>query len=383
MKKHILPGETIGILGGGQLGRMMAISAKEMGFRVAVLDPKADNPCAQVSDHAILTDYDDPNGAKQLADETSVITYEFENVDLGTVGYLEKHAFLPQGGELLKMTKDRINEKNTISSHDIAVAPYHPVKSLNDLEEAYAEIGLPAVLKTCQGGYDGKGQYVLRTEADLDDVRPLLNGDTPFVFEKWLTFEKEISVIVTRSTQGETAVFPVAENIHRNNILHHTIVPARISDTVQKKAEALAVKLAEKIDLIGTLAVEMFLTQDGSIYVNECAPRPHNSGHFSINACITSQFRQHIRAICGWPLGSTALLKPVIMVNILGQHLQPVLDVIDQFADVHLHLYGKDEAKTDRKMGHVTILADTVDEAIEKAESLGVWKIKDRVEISK
>lgn len=381
--RQIVPGETIGILGGGQLGRMMAIAAKEMGFRTVVLDPKHDNPCAQVSDRAILTDYDDPNGAKQLAEASQVITYEFENVDLDTVSYLEKHSFLPQGGKLLETTKDRLNEKDTISGLGLSVAPYQAVRTSQDLKNAEAAIGLPAVLKTSQGGYDGKGQTVIRSKADLEMAEKMLDGQTDFILEKWLTFEKEISVIVTRSTKGETAVFPVAENRHENNILHYTIVPARVSDEVSKKAETLAIRLAEEIHLIGTLAVEMFLTKEEDIYVNECAPRPHNSGHFTINACVTSQFQQHIRAICGWPLGKTTLLKPVIMVNILGQHLQDVLDRIDQFADVHLHLYGKDEAKVDRKMGHITILGETVEDVLKKAERLKIWQIENKMEATK
>ncbi|GEB77326.1 5-(carboxyamino)imidazole ribonucleotide synthase [Sporolactobacillus inulinus] len=377
-QKTILPGQTIGILGGGQLGRMMAISAKQMGYRIAVLDPVEDCPCAQVADIAITANYDDPEAAKKMATVADVVTYEFENVDVQTVDYLQENSYLPQGGHLLEITKDRLNEKAAIQSAGLPVAPYMPVRNTKELEEAIDTIGFPSVLKTTQGGYDGKGQYVLKSKADLEEALPYI-GKTPFELEKWLPFEKEISVIVARSTTGETSVFPVAENIHRHNILHHTLVPARISDNLREEATQHALRLAEALHLVGTLAVEMFVGTDGRVYVNETAPRPHNSGHFSINACETSQFEQHIRAICGLPLASAQLLKPVIMVNILGQHVQPVLDKISELSSAHLHLYGKDAAKTGRKMGHLTILGDTVDEAIEKAEQIGIWKIEQEV----
>lgn len=377
-QKTILPGETIGILGGGQLGRMMAIAAKQMGYRTAVLDSTEDNPCAQVSDVSIVADYGDPDAAKRLGERSAVITYEFENVDLDTVSYLQNHAYLPQGRRLLEITKNRLNEKEAIERAGLPVAPYRPVRSAEELETAVREIGFPSVLKTTQGGYDGKGQYVLRSKADLEEALPYI-GKTPFELEKWLAFDKEISVIVVRGTNGDKAVFPVAENIHRNNILHHTIVPARIPENVGERASLLALRLAEAFDLVGTLAVEMFLTKDGELYVNETAPRPHNSGHFTINACETSQFEQHVRAICGLPLGKTTLLSPVIMVNILGEHMKSVLDKVSLFSDAHLHLYGKDKAKVGRKMGHLTVLGDTVQDAIDKAEKLGIWKIEQKV----
>ncbi|MCO7124557.1 5-(carboxyamino)imidazole ribonucleotide synthase [Sporolactobacillus shoreicorticis] len=377
-QKMILPGQTIGILGGGQLGRMMALSAKQMGYRIAVLDPVKDCPCAQVADIAIVTGYDDPEGAKKMAECADVVTYEFENVDVQTVDYLQENSYLPQGGHLLEITKDRLNEKAAIREAGLPVVPYMPVRNHDELKKAINGIGFPSVLKTTQGGYDGKGQYILKSETDLEEALPYI-GKTPFELEKWLPFEKEISVIVVRSTIGETSVFPVAENIHRHNILHHTLVPARISDSLRVEATEHALHLAEALNLVGTLAVEMFVGTDGNVYVNETAPRPHNSGHFSINACETSQFEQHVRAICGLPLSSTQLLKPVIMINILGEHVQPVLEKIDLLKSAHLHLYGKDVAKTGRKMGHLTILGDTVDEAIEQAERLEIWKMEQEV----
>lgn len=375
MQKTILPGQTIGILGGGQLGRMMAIAAKQMGYRIAVLDPTEDCPCAQVADTAIVAAYDDPEAAKKMAACADVVTYEFENVDVKTADYLQKHSYLPQGYHLLEITKDRLNEKAAIRKAGLPVVPYLPVRNSDELKTALAKIGFPSVLKTTEGGYDGKGQYVLHSENDLQEALPYI-GRTPFELEKWLPFEKEISVIVVRSTKGETSVFPVAENIHRHNILHHTLVPARITDALREEATQHALRLAESLHLVGTLAVEMFVGTDGTVYVNETAPRPHNSGHFSINACETSQFEQHVRAICGLPLAGTQLLKPVIMVNILGQHVQPLLDHLDLLSDAHLHLYGKAEARYGRKMGHLNILGDTVEDAIAKAQKSGIWKIE-------
>jgi 5-(carboxyamino)imidazole ribonucleotide synthase len=228
------------------------------------------------------------------------------------------------------------------------------------------------VLKTTTGGYDGKGQVVLRSEADVARAMELVN-QTECILEKWVPFEKEVSVIVTRSVSGETKVFPVAENIHVNNILHESIVPARITEALSKKAIEYAQILADELQLVGTLAVEMFATVDDEIYINELAPRPHNSGHYTIDACETSQFGQHIRAICNLPLGETNLLKPVVMVNILGEHIEGVLKQVNRLTGCYLHMYGKEEAKVQRKMGHINILNENIEDALEKAQSLHIW----------
>lgn len=370
MKQRVLPGQTIGILGGGQLGRMMAIAAREMGYRIAVLEPKKDSPCEQVADREVISEYDDLEGAKKLAELSDVITYEFENVDRKTAEWLENHANLPQGSQLLQITQDREFEKQAIRESGTEVAHYQIVNDEEEFYKAIYEIGFPSVLKTCRGGYDGKGQIVLSGENDIEEALRGFVGQQKAILEQWVSFEKEISVIVTRSVSGEVTTFPVAENLHRDNILHQTRVPASISGEINKKATAIALRLADSVNLVGTLAVEMFLTEDEQIFVNELAPRPHNSGHFTIDACQTSQFQQHIRAICDWPLGETTLLKPAVMVNILGEDLQQSLDLIDQYSNVKFHLYGKDKPKPKRKMGHVTILADSVEEALEKAESL-------------
>lgn len=372
-----MPGQTIGIIGGGQLGRMMAIAAKEMGYRVAVMEPTKDSPCAQVSDIEIVAPYEDLEAAKRLAEVSDVITYEFENVDHEVLGWLEENAYLPQGSELIKITQDRANEKKAIVASGADVASYVLVNNIEDLQAGLEELGMPSVLKTTRGGYDGKGQVVIRDAKDISEAEILLSHGQ-CVLEKWLSFQKEISVIVTRSVSGEVSTFPVAENIHVDNILSQSIVPARIDNKIAEKATERAINLAKSINMIGTLAVEMFLTNDGDIYINELAPRPHNSGHYTLNACETSQFEQHIRAICDWPLGKPDLLKPVVMANILGEHVHPVLDRIDQLSDCKLHLYGKSEIKEKRKMGHLNILANTVEEALQKYDALDIWGHGDR-----
>ncbi|MFC4736661.1 5-(carboxyamino)imidazole ribonucleotide synthase [Bacillus daqingensis] len=371
--KRLLPPAKIGILGGGQLGRMMALSAREMGYRIAVMEPAADSPCGMIADDEIVSGYDDQNGAAELAKVCDVLTYEFENITAETAAYLEEHMYLPQGSELLKISQDRLKEKETVQSFGIPAAPWEAVCTYAGLKDAVASIGLPGVLKTTRGGYDGKGQAVIQTESDLHTAWEELKEAAPLVLEKKIAFDLELSVIMTRSTSGEMSVFPIAENEHRNGILHRTIVPARISDNLAEKAEMLARRLAESLELTGTLAVEMFAKGE-QLYVNEIAPRPHNSGHFSINACETSQFEQHIRAVCGLPLGNTDLLKPAVMVNLLGQHLQPCLDELDQLPAGHLHVYGKKEAKYNRKMGHITFLTDDPEALLHELDESPVWK---------
>jgi 5-(carboxyamino)imidazole ribonucleotide synthase len=372
MKRIILPGKTIGIIGGGQLGRMLALAAKEMGYKIAVLDPTKYSPCAQVADVEIVAPYDDLKAIQYLAEISDVVTYEFENIDYRCLQWLEKYAYLPQGSRLLNKTQNRFTEKNAIEKAGLPVATYRLVQNQEQFTEAIAELSYPSVLKTTTGGYDGKGQVVLRSEADVEKARNLAD-EAECILEKWVPFEKEVSVIVIRSVSGETKVFPVAENIHVNNILHESIVPARITEELSQKAIAYAKVLADELELVGTLAVEMFATANGEIYINELAPRPHNSGHYTLDACETSQFGQHIRAICNLPLGETNLLKPVVMVNILGEHIEGVLRQVNRLTGCYLHLYGKEEAKAQRKMGHVNILNDNIEVALEKAKSLHIW----------
>jgi 5-(carboxyamino)imidazole ribonucleotide synthase len=371
-KRTILPGQTIGIIGGGQLGRMMALAAKAMGYRIAVLDPEPDSPCGQVSDQKVVGAYDDLASIQKLAEISDVITYEFENIDAEALAWLCENVNVPQGKKLLEISQDRITEKKAIQSAGVQVAPFAEIHSLQDLYEHIDTLGFPAVLKTSRGGYDGKGQLVIKEKQDMDQAKDLLEYG-PCVLEKWIPFKKEISVILTGSIDGEITVFPVAENIHFNNILHQTIVPARISEDAVDKAIRYAKKLAQHFQLVGTLAVEMFLTDDDEIFINELAPRPHNSGHYSIEACETSQFEQHIRAVCHLPLASTELLKPAVMVNILGEHQEKVLGKMPDIKDWKIHFYGKRDPKVKRKMGHVTILRESVEMALEEARNSNIW----------
>ncbi|MDF2038494.1 5-(carboxyamino)imidazole ribonucleotide synthase [Cytobacillus oceanisediminis] len=377
--KTILPGQTIGIIGGGQLGRMMALAAKANGFRIAVLDPAEDSPCGQVADIKIVGEYGHLDSIKKLADVSDVVTYEFENISTEALEWLCANAFVPQGSEVLEITQDRTKEKAAIQKAGCEVAPYEVITTEKDIYDNIEKLGYPAVLKTSRGGYDGKGQVVIKSGQDIKKAAELLENGV-CVLEKWIAFEKEISVIICRNISGEKAVFPVGENVHKENILHQTIVPAMITADAEERAVNAASQLAEALSLVGTLAVEMFLTKDGQIYINELAPRPHNSGHYSIEACETSQFEQHIRAVCNWPLGSTELLKPAVMVNILGEHQEPLIKKIPELDDWKIHLYGKKDAKYKRKMGHVTLLRNSAEEALEEAEKSGIWTpVKEKI----
>lgn len=373
--KQIKPGATIGILGGGQLGRMIALAGRAMGYRFVTLDPTEDAPCGQTADRQIVARYDDVDAALKLAEASDVISYEFENVDARVAEVLESRSYVPQGSRLLRITQHRIREKTAIRDLGIPVAPFRVVDSVDSLREAVAELGLPAVMKTATGGYDGKGQWVLRTEDELAEAyETLARAGTELIVEQFVPFVMELSVIAARNPAGELAVFPAAENVHVDNILHLSIVPARVPDEVRKRAEEMARTIAEKLDVVGLVAVEMFLGKNGELYVNELAPRPHNSGHYTMDACVTSQFEQHVRAVCNLPLGSTELTSPVVMVNILGEHLEPVLAKIGSLPpSAKLHLYGKAESKTKRKMGHINILAPSVEEALRDIERLEIW----------
>jgi 5-(carboxyamino)imidazole ribonucleotide synthase len=375
-QKQIRPGATIGILGGGQLGRMIALAGRAMGYRFVTMDPTPDAPCGQVADRQIVAPYDDVAAAKQLAGLCDVISYEFENVDAQVAEVLESESYVPQGSRLLRITQNRIREKNAIQEMGIPVAPFRVVASLADLEQAVRELGLPAVMKTATGGYDGKGQWVLKREDELAEAFDALSrAGTELIVEQFVPFQMELSVIAARNPAGELAVFPTAENIHRENILHLSIVPARVSEQVRARAERIARTIVQKLDVVGLLAIEMFLTGDGELYVNELAPRPHNSGHYTMDACVTSQFEQHVRAVCNLPLGATDLLSPVVMVNILGEHLGAVQERIDVLPrSAKLHLYGKAESRPKRKMGHLNVLAPSVEEALEKIERLEIWR---------
>jgi len=364
----VLPGKTIGIIGGGQLGRMMCLAAKAMGYRVAVLDPSPGCPCGQAADIEITAGYGDMDALKRLAEASDVVTYEFESIDGAALERLGKIANLPQGSAALLTAQHRLREKSAIRAMGIPVPDFMPIRGARELEE---KAFYPSVLKTATGGYDGKGQAVLRSAGDLAAAGKIAESGE-CILEELVRFDREISVIVARGAGGESAVFPVAENAHAGGILRMTIAPARIPRELEARAVECALKIAEGLGSVGVIAVEMFAV-GGGVLVNEIAPRPHNSGHFSIDACAASQFEQHVRAVCGLPLGDPAQLAPAVMANILGEHLggglEPYLPLL---ARGKLHLYGKAEAKMGRKMGHLTMLGD-VGESLRALGAAGIW----------
>ncbi len=372
MTKTIYPGQTIGIIGGGQLGRMMALAAKEAGFKIAVLDPNMESPCGQVSDIRIVAPYNDETALEELAEVSDVITYEFENIDYEGLKRLAEIAYVPQGADLVRITQNRITEKAEIRKAGVPVANYVVATSHIELNAKIDEVGFPCIVKTAFGGYDGKGQVKLHSKADMKQAE-LLFEHGACIAEAFVPFTKEISVIVQRNGNGETFCLPVGENIHMDHILHETIVPARVSETVITQATKAAEQIADHLQLVGTLAVEMFVLKDDTLVINELAPRPHNSGHYSIEGSTISQFHQHVRAICGWPLRKPALHQPTVMVNVLGEHVVPLSNVISKYPDWSIHLYGKEEAKTKRKMGHVTILTNDVNKTLDEIKHSGIW----------
>lgn len=353
----ILPGQTIGIIGGGQLGRMMAIAGRYMGYKIVVLDPTPNCPTAQVADEQIIAPYDDLAAIKKLTTMSDVVTYEFENVDLEAATLIEEEGKLPQGAYALEVTQNRQKEKEQIEKSGLPVPSFKIVHTGEEVEKVLQDFPLPAVIKTCRGGYDGKGQFKIHSEKDFQGAYTFVEEQKYCIIEQWVSFDQEISVIFTRRKEGQIKFFPIAENHHENQILAQTIVPTNIPESVQEKAIKAAATLAEAIDIVGTFALEMFV-QGNEIYINEMAPRPHNSGHYTIEACNVSQFTQHIRAICGLPLMDVELLKPALMKNVLGKHLETTLTSLQTEANAFVHLYGKEDAKPERKMGHITYLAD-------------------------
>jgi 5-(carboxyamino)imidazole ribonucleotide synthase len=372
LSELIEQGKTIGIIGGGQLGQMLTFAAKQAGMRVVILDPNPDCSAAQAADSSIVAEYSDKKAIEELARRSDVLTYEFENVDLEALEDVSDKVLIPQGTELLRITKDRLREKTFLKEHGLQVAPFAAVSCKEDLVSAIEEIGYPSVLKTCEGGYDGKSQLVLHTREDLKNADELLEQGR-CILEGWVEFSMECSVMVARNMDGAISVFPVSENIHRNQILHESIVPARMSEELQSNAKKMAEKIADSLNLCGILGVEMFVGADGRLYVNELAPRPHNSGHYSIEACNFSQFAVHNRAICNWPMPKIDLLSPVVMVNILGQHVDGCRKLVLKKPQWHFHDYGKGEIRIDRKMGHVTILTDDIEKTLAEVEDTSVW----------
>lgn len=364
----ILPGNTIGIFGGGQLGRMIAIAAKRMGYRVVVLDPTPDCPAGQVADDEITAPYTDIAAARDLARRCAVVTAEFENVPAETLEAIEPMVPVRPSSRVLRIAQNRIAEKTFLAEHGFPVPNFRPVRSHEELLRAISEIGCPAVLKTATGGYDGKGQVRIEHPDEAERAWERL-GKVDCVLEEFVPLEREVSVIVARNLRGEEVVYPVAENTHANHILDTSVMPARIAPELARRAQELARAIAEALGVVGLLCVEMFVAQDGRLLVNELAPRPHNSGHQTFDAAVTSQFEQLVRAICNLPLGSTELYRPAAIANLLGdlwEGGEPNWAKALELPEVKLHLYGKTEPRPGRKMGHLTATAETPDEALQK-----------------
>lgn len=353
-------GSTIGIIGGGQLGKMMAQSAQKMGYKVIVLDPDADCPCQHVAHQFINANYDDLAALESLGEASDVITYEFENISANQLQTLVSKFNVPQGYEAIQLLQDRLTEKETLQKANTQIAPFVQLTEKNDITQAVAEIGYPFIVKTRFGGYDGKGQILVRDEMDLEEAQELISNQE-CVAEKYLDLYKEVSLTVTIGNDNQITYFPLQENEHQNQILFKTIVPARVDKEQEARNEVN--KIIEKIHFVGTFTVEFFIDTDNKLYVNEIAPRPHNSGHYSIEACDYSQFDSHILAITGQKLPeSIELLKPAIMMNLLGRDLDILEEQFSEHPEWHVHIYGKNVRKPDRKMGHLTVLTDDIEQ---------------------
>jgi 5-(carboxyamino)imidazole ribonucleotide synthase len=374
--KTAKPGQWLGLLGGGQLGRMFCMAAQSMGFRVLVLDPAANGPAGSVADDQVLADYLDEQGLAKLAQRCVGVTTEFENVPALALDTLSKSIPVSPSAFSVGVAQNRIEEKAYISGCGVPVAPHAPLRKLADIDDGLSVL-LPGIVKTARLGYDGKGQIRVKTLAEVKQAFLDLN-EVECVLEKRLTLQKEVSVIVARDHKGECATFPVAENHHRKGILATSIVPARIDDAMASQARANAISIAGALDYVGVLCVEFFVVDELGLVVNEIAPRPHNSGHYSIDACVTCQFEQQARILAGLPLGDTRQHSAAVMVNLLGDlwftaegdEREPDWAKVLALPEVKLHLYGKEQARVGRKMGHITVIAAEMDKALAVAQDV-------------
>ena len=370
----ILPGKTLGLLGGGQLGRMFTVAARTMGYHVIVLDPDPESPAGELATDHLCAEYQDPRALEYLTQRCAAITTEFENVPAAALGLLALSCVMRPGAKAVSITQDRIREKNFLQESGFPVAQFAAVRNTAELEAALARIGLPALLKVSRLGYDGKGQARVSERAGARAAWDLM-GHQPCVLEELLDLKAEVSVVLARGADGAMATFPVAENVHHQGILDMSMAPARVSAAVQREAVVLAQAIAERLEYVGVLAVEFFVLAGERLTVNEIAPRPHNSGHYTLDACVTSQFEQQVRALCGLPLGPTRLHAAAVMVNLLGDLWPATGGEPDWGAALHdpcvkLHLYGKRNPRPGRKMGHYTCLGETLDQALAAAMSV-------------
>lgn len=378
LSDRIHPGEWLGMLGGGQLGRMFCHEAQKLGYKVVVLDPSGNSPAGMVAERHMAAAYDDIVALRELAAITPAVTTEFENVPASSLKQLSATCRVTPGAAAVAVVQDRIAEKAFISAQDIPVAPYCEVRSIEDLNGAQDAL-FPGILKVARLGYDGKGQQrVASREQAVEAFRDF--GQIPCVLEAMLPLDYEISVVMARAISGETAIFPIGVNTHEDGILASTVVaPGLVNEDVASQARAAALRIAEGLNYQGVLCVEFFVLSDGSLIANEIAPRPHNSGHYTMDACVTSQFEQQVRVMTGMPLGATDLLAPVVMLNILGdcwfngntnRAREPQWHEILQIPGVSLHLYGKDEPRPGRKVGHINVVGTSLDQARERARDV-------------
>jgi 5-(carboxyamino)imidazole ribonucleotide synthase len=381
---------SIGIIGGGQLGKMIAQEAKRMSFRIIVLDPSPDSPASSVSDEHIIANFKDGNAITTLANKSDVLTYEIELANSEILEKLEsKNFIIHPSPQTLKIIQNKFRQKSFLRDRGIPVAEFDLIKSEADLTNLCNRFGYPCVLKVCENSYDGRGNYIIRSENNIPEYSDYLS-ERQCMVEKFIPFEKEISVMIARNRSGQISSFPIAENIHLNSILDTTIVPARISDTTIAKAEELAEKTMKALKGSGIFGIEMFVTQNEGVLVNEIAPRPHNSGHYSIEACSISQFEQHLRALLDLPLAKPELLSPAVMVNILGPdncngaYLIKGLKGLLSIEGVKLHIYGKRISRPRRKLGHITVTANSLEQAIARAyKAKNIIKIEEVNKVNK
>jgi 5-(carboxyamino)imidazole ribonucleotide synthase len=366
--KVISPGAALGVLGSGQLGRMFTIAARRMGYRVHTFSPEEDTPTGQVADLEVTAEYDDLDALRAFAGQVEVVTFEFENVPAEAIDAIESLAPVRPSGVALHTAQQRAREKTFLADHGFPTAPFARAATLDELWEGVARVGTPAIIKTAAFGYDGKGQHRVTTPADVEHIWTAL-GHQEAVVEKFVSLQTEISIVAARGLDGSTAEYPAFENRHRNHILDVTTAPAAVTPAIAAQAREITRAILAQLQYVGVLCVEFFVTTEGELLVNEIAPRPHNSGHLTFDASTTSQFEQQVRAVCGLPLGSTELLRPAAMANLLGDLWadgEPNWAAACRFPDVKLHLYGKSDPRPGRKMGHLTAMAKTAADAQER-----------------
>ncbi|MGB3633790.1 MAG: 5-(carboxyamino)imidazole ribonucleotide synthase [Rubrobacteraceae bacterium] len=367
MSGPVLPGSTVGVLGSGQLGRMLALAARRMGYRVHVLSPDSDSPTGQVADREWSADYDDLDAVGEFAQSVDVVTLEFENIPAATVEEVSSVVPVRPGWEALYTAQNRLREKTFLHNSGFPVAPFREVPEREALEGALREVGVPAVLKTAGFGYDGKGQSKIEAVGDANHAWEALGGEA--ILETWVDFDKEVSVVAARGVDGSFAHYGVVENTHSDHILDVTVAPADVTSDVEREAVEITRGIFEELEVVGTACVEFFVATGGKLLVNEIAPRPHNSGHWTIEGAVTSQFEQQLRAVCGLPLGSTERVRPAAMANLLGDlwsEGEPDWSSVCALPEVKLHLYGKAEARPGRKMGHLTAVAASAEAAVKR-----------------